>query len=284
MGGLSSRLQGDAPLRERVLLRAPGAPASRWVEVFSAPSVARGAPARIVALRDVDPAARRELEQRFVLEASKILGASLDLDRTLADVGRLVVPHLADWFAIDLVDDDGGLRRVAVAHVDPAKVEYAWELWRRYPPKREDPGGPYAVIAERRTARFEEIPDALIEQSVPDAELKAIVRALGLASSMCVPLVARGRALGALSLVSAESGRRYSARDQEFAEDFALRIATAVDNASLYDEAVRARQAAEAMAAELTAQSRAVESALRAMRDERDDAIARLGEAGGAVR
>ncbi|MDP3220420.1 MAG: hypothetical protein Q8S73_40375 [Deltaproteobacteria bacterium] len=141
--------------------------------------------------------AGREIAEALLLDVSKVLGTSLDLTRTLNDVARLVVPHLADWCAIDLLSERGTLERAAVAHVDPAKVALAWDLWRRLPPGPDDPHRTYAVLRARRGERFEEIPDALLAASIPDPDLLALARSLGLRSSMCVPLVARPRARGA---------------------------------------------------------------------------------------
>lgn len=223
---------------------------------------------------DADDARRLLDEQRYLAQATRVLGASLDTEQTLADVCRLVVPHLSDWCAIDLLDEKGQIHRAGVAHVDPEKVALAEEVWRRQPPKPDDPGGSYAVIRTRAPEVHEDIPDALLVASIPDPELLAIFRKLGLRSSMCVPLVAREHVLGTLSLVSAESGRRYGKRDLAFAQDFALRIATAIENARLYGAAKAARAAAEALAADVSEQSRAAEAALLAMRAERDAAIA----------
>ncbi|MDB4932919.1 MAG: Phytochrome, two-component sensor histidine kinase [Myxococcaceae bacterium] len=225
---------------------------------------------------DIDDRRRADEVQRFLIRAGEVLGASLDLTKTLDDVARLVVPSLADWCSIDLLSEGGALERAAVAHVDPAKVALAWDLGRRLPPRPDDPHGVYAVLRTRRPERIEEIPDALLAAAIPDPEILAIARSLGLRSSMCVPLVARDRALGALSLVSAESGRRYGEDDMAFAEEFARRIAVAVDNAQLYAQATAARAVAEAMAADVAEQSGAVEAALLRMRAERDAALSRL--------
>ncbi|MEO7329871.1 MAG: GAF domain-containing protein, partial [Minicystis sp.] len=215
-------------------------------------------------------------EQRFLIKASEELGTSLDLGLTLGDIARLVVPHLADWCTIDLLMDTGLLERQTVAHVDPAKVALAWELWQRVPPKPEDPHGVYNVVRTRRAEMFEDIPDALLVATIPDPEILAICRSLGLRSSMSVPLIVRDRVLGALSLVSTGDGRRYGARDLTFAEEFARRIAIAVDNAQLFGAMKAARTAAEVIAADVIEQSRDVQAALLAMRAERDAAMTRL--------
>src|SRR6185437_9159459 len=123
----------------------------------------------------------------------------------------------------------------AVAHVDPEKVRLAEELAERYPP---DPNAPYGVpnvIRTREPELFSEIKPELLE----------LLRELGLRSSMCVPLVARDRVLGALTFIAAESGRRYNERDLATAQDLARRAATAVDNAVLFREAQTARREAQ---------------------------------------
>lgn len=228
---------------------------------------------------DIEDRRRVTQQQSFLAEAGRVLGTSLELATTLRDVARLVVPQLADWFAIDLLTEAGGFERMTVAHVDPTKVALAHELWQRRPPRPEDPRGLYEVVRSRKAELLEEISDELLAASIPDPGLLALYRSLGLKSSMCVPLIARDRALGAVTLVSAESGRRYGKDDLVFAHDFASRIAVAVDNARLYTEARQARAAAEAMAADVVEQSKSVEEALLTMRAERDAALARLAQA-----
>lgn len=215
-------------------------------------------------------------EQKFLAEASRVLGTSLDVTETLRDVAKLVVPGLADWCAIDLLGRDGLLERAAVQHVDADKVALAWDLWKKLPPAPSDPRGVYHVMRTRTPEHFAEIPDELLVASAPNEEMLALFRSLGLRSSMCVPLIARDHVLGAVTLVAAESGRRYGKRDLAFAQEFGVRIAIAVDNARLYTEAQQARTAAEAMAADVIEQSRAVEAALLELRRERDDARAKL--------
>jgi PAS domain S-box-containing protein len=216
--------------------------------------------------RDVDDERRFLDEHRFVAEATRVLGSSLDVRQTLGDVARLVVPHLADWCAIDLLGDDGRLERAGVGHVDPAKVELAWRLWREMPPKPEDPGGVYGVVRSGTPEHHREITDEMLVAALRDPETLALFRGLGLRSSMVVPLAGRDRILGALTFVSAESGRLYGARDLEFAQDFARRISVAIENARLYGDATAARAAAEAMAEDVIAQSRDAKAALLEMR------------------
>jgi GAF domain-containing protein len=227
----------------------------------------------IATATNVDEQRTRENEQRALVEASRVLGTSLDLRQTLSDVAKLLVPQMADWCAIDLVAEGGGIDRHAVAHVDPSKVALAWDLWKRVPPKPEDQHGLYAVLRSGKPEVLAEVTDELLVASIPDPEILALARSLGLRSSMCVPLTVRERTIGAVTLVTSESGKLYSARDLSFAIELAHRVAVAVDNARLYGAAEIARSAAEAMAADVVEQSRAVEKALVTMRAERDAAL-----------
>ncbi|TML08734.1 MAG: GAF domain-containing protein, partial [Actinobacteria bacterium] len=181
-------------------------------------------------------------DQRFVAQASELLASSLEYERTLANVATLAVPQFADWCAIDVVEADGSISRLAVAHVDPEKVRRAEELAEDYPPDPDAAYGVPNVIRTRRPELFPEIPDELLQQATADTpELLEVLRDLGLRSSMCVPLVARDRTLGAITFVAAESGRRYDENDLAVAQDLARRAATAVDNARLFRETQGAR-------------------------------------------
>src|SRR5581483_8753590 len=190
---------------------------------------------------------RRHLE--FLAEADAILVSSLDYETTLTNVAHLAVPELGDWCAVDILESSGAIRSLAVAHVDPAKVALARTIRQRYPPDPNAPTGVPNVLRTGKTERRVEIPDSLLEASVRDPEQLRLIRELGLKSYMCVPLVARGRTLGAITLISAESGRRYTAQDQKFAEDLARRAALAVDNARLYREVQTQRQRLDAILA-----------------------------------
>jgi PAS domain S-box-containing protein len=185
-------------------------------------------------LRLAEAAGRR---LSFLAEAGEILAGSLEHEATLASVARLAVPHIADWCIVDLVEGDGSIRQVAVAHVDPEKVRYAWELDRRYPDNPAAPVGVPEVIRSGRPVLFEEVTDDVVRAVARDAQHLAILRQLGICSGMIVPLAARGRTVGAISLGTAESGRRYGPEDLALAEELARRAALAVDNARLYREA-----------------------------------------------
>src|SRR3954452_8407573 len=191
----------------------------------------------------------RERTHRLA-DVSALLEASLDYDETLSAVAYLAVRRIADWCSIDMVDQEGGLRNVAVAHVDPEKVALAGELQERYPPDLDAPTG--AANVALRTGESElyaELTPELLERAGADPEQIEIIRSLGMTSAMVVPLRARERVLGALTLIATEGRPAYGAEDLAFAEQIAARAAIAVDNARLYRDArEQERSSAEARA------------------------------------
>jgi PAS domain S-box-containing protein len=176
---------------------------------------------------------------RFLAESSATLASSLDYRTTLANVAGLAVPTLADWCAVDVLDEHGSVERLAVEHSDPEKVALAFGLQERNPPDPDASRGVRKVLQTGEPDMMEEIPEELLDQIAVDAEHREMMRKLGLKSYMVVPMIARGRMHGAITLVSAESGRRYDESDLRLAEELAGRAALAVDNARLYEEAQR---------------------------------------------
>jgi GAF domain-containing protein len=145
-------------------------------------------------------------EQRFAFlaQASEILSSSLDYEATLKSVARLAVPLFADWCRVDVLKEGGEIQRVTVAHQDPAKAALAEEIGNRYPPDPNDPRGLPNVLRTGEAAIYSQITDAMLVKGARDAEHLELLRKVGMRSVMIVPLVARERTLGALTLVSAE--------------------------------------------------------------------------------
>src|SRR4029077_14422288 len=133
------------------------------------------------------------------------------------------VPELGDWCVIDMLGEHGAMRRLAVAHVDPAKEPLAWELERRYPMRPDDAYSPARVAHTGRAELLPEVTETILAQAARDAAHLDLLRQLGLASTMSVPLVARGRTRGTLTLATSASGRRYTRDDLAFAEEVAAR-------------------------------------------------------------
>jgi PAS domain S-box-containing protein len=184
---------------------------------------------------NIDARKEEELDLQFLAEASAELAALTDYPETMQRIARLAVPHFADWCAVDMLQADGSLRRVAVAHVNPEKVQQAHELHERYPPDPKDSGGTWHVIRSRQPLLVPVITDAMLEADVHDAGYLEAIRALGLHSYMGVPLLSQGRVLGVISFITSESRRVFTQRDLSHASDLAARAAVAIRNAELLD-------------------------------------------------
>lgn len=205
--------------------------------------------------RLVDPAdtAEATAEERIWLlgEASDLLSSSLDFETTLTSLARLCVPRLADWCGVEIGGEDGTSQQLAVAHVDAGKVELAREYRRRFPPDPDAQRGVAHVLRTGETEHVEKIADEMFGEVARNAEHERLIRSLGLESYIIVPIALHGRILGALTLVHAESKRRYGPRDVKLAQELALRAAHAIEHARLYREANLARQQAEEAAQRL---------------------------------
>lgn len=211
----------------------------RWALVRATPLFDHRGRVRHVVNVFVDVTADRvrQQAQSFLADATKELARSLDWEATIQRVARLAVPDLADWCAVDVLEADGSLSLIALAHVDPAKVEWAHELRRRFPPDPSGPSGPANVMRTGVSELVPEITQELIDAAnITDTELMDVIERLQPSSVMHVPLIARGRTLGALTMVWAESGKHYSENDLRLAEDLASHAAFAMDNARLYRE------------------------------------------------
>jgi PAS domain S-box-containing protein len=236
----------DASLR----LEAPLAD-GRVLDVWTAP--VRGPDGRlygrVINARDitdrkrVEDTLRREEEwAAFFAEATAMLSESLDVDTVLHRLAHKVVPELADWCTVQLGDESGQIEQIVIAHVDPAKVELAKRIRDEYPPDPRVDVGVHGVIRSREPLLMSEIPPELIEQSAQDEQHRRLLRELQLRSVMIVPLICRGRVLGAITFIASESGRTYDETDLKRAKELASRAAYPIDNARLYEETRRIAQ------------------------------------------
>ena len=192
--------------------------------------------------RAQEKAEREHHRLAFLAQMAETLPKYLDYRKTLRAIAALAVPAIADWCAVDVVRDDGEIERLAVVDGDPARTEIAREIGLRY----DDPTLPYSAHQVIRTATPVLIPritDEMISAAAHgDQHRIEAVRSLGLISYLCVPLMVSGRAVGAMALVTAESGRRYSNDDLRFAEDLAWRIGLTMENARSYEGLQRANR------------------------------------------
>src|SRR5438093_2113903 len=176
----------------------------------------------------------------FLAEASTVLTSSLDYHTNLMTVAKLAVNRLADWCAVDIVGENNGFHRVALVHRDPSRMEWAREFQKKFPTNTAAPHGVAHVMRTGKAKIYTDIPDSMLIALAQDAEHFKILQELGLASAMVVPLVARGRTLGAITFASENPAHRYTQEDLNFAEELARRAALGIDNARLYSEAQNA--------------------------------------------
>ena len=245
----------------------------RWSLVSATPVLdARGAVRFAINIfRDVTERRRTEQALRFLAQAGELLSSSLDVEATLTTLTGLLVPAMADWCIVDMLDPDGTIRQLAVAHRDPDRMDLIRELRRRFPPDWTQPHPITRVLATGEP----EIATHITERTYPlthaqDPENRRILETLGLRSHIVVPLVSKGRTLGALSLVSGESGRRYAEHDLALVEEVARRAAVAVENAQLYRASEEAARKEAAGRARLDTLLREVQHLLRQTEEQRE--------------
>ncbi len=228
-----------APLLVRTVVPETGE--QRWLLNRTSPVTDdTGAVVRVVnVIEDITEVKRAELASRLLAQASDVLSSSLDYERTLQQVAEIAVPALADWCAVSLPDDSGYVRQVAVAHVDPEKVAVGRRLAARYRERVDGSAGTAEVLRDGVSRCMNDISEEALVAAAHDAEHLELLRSLGLRSAMIVPMKAGGRVIGVLSLVGAESGRRFSDSDVELAEELAHRAAVAAENARMYTERTR---------------------------------------------
>jgi len=231
-------LRGEAaePLLIRTISRSSGS--QRWSLLKAAPLLdeAGEVDATITIIEDVTEQKRAERRSAFLAQVGDVLASSLDYEQTLRNVAQLAVPGFVDWCAVDLIDEDGERKPVALAHADPDRLRLAEQL-RHYQPARLDPGrGLGLVLRTGAPLLYEEISDETLVQAAVDDHHLQLLRAVGLRSAAIVPMRVGNRILGAMTLVDAESGRVLDRFDLDLAEQIAARGAVAIENARLYSE------------------------------------------------
>jgi len=172
--------------------------------------------------------------QRFLAEAGELLSEPLDPDAALQRLAQIAVDSLADWCGVEMREEDGELRSVAVTHADPQQVRLAHELRERYPVAPDSETGVPNVIRTGNSELYREVPDELLVEAAQDDEHLRLLQTLGLSSAMVVPLKARGKVFGAITFVVSDPERGYDDEDLALVEDLARTAALVVDNARLY--------------------------------------------------
>ncbi|HET8893444.1 MAG TPA: ATP-binding protein [Gaiellaceae bacterium] len=197
---------------------------------------------------DIHDRRRIEEQRRFIVAAGDALSRSLDYRETLAEVARLAVGGIADWCAVHVVEADGTIAEIGVAHEDPAQVAFAQELEERYPPDPNQATGAFAIVRTGEPELVSAITDEMLVQGARDELHLDLLRQLELRSYMGVPLRGRERILGAITFISCDPARLFGPEDLQLAEELAGRAVTAIENARLYREAEERAHAAQVLA------------------------------------
>jgi serine phosphatase RsbU (regulator of sigma subunit) len=231
-------LQGEGESEALVRFRVRATGEEGWSAVKSTPIHADDGRLRMVinVIEDMTALKRAQLAERFLSESSRALASSFDQGEVLGRVARLAVPRIADWCAVDLVRPDGDIACVALAHEDPEVLARARRLMERYPPDPGSDQGAADVIRSGESRVYPEITDEMIARRAASEEHRRLLAELGMRSAMIVPMTTPAGTVGAVSLATGRSGRRFDRHDLELAEELARRCATAVDNARLYRE------------------------------------------------
>ncbi len=228
------------PLLVRNIVRATGE--ERWLIVRSSP-IRDPETERIDyvvnVFENITEVKHAQLAERFMAEASRVLASSMDYGETLQRVARLAVPQLADWCAVDLLDERGKIERVAVHHADPRQLELAERLDRLHHTATDEPAGVPEVLRTGEARIFNDIQPEALAAYAHDSEHLELLSAIGATAVIIVPMIGATGALGAITLVSSESMRRLTAADLGVAERLGRRAGTAVENARLYTERTR---------------------------------------------
>jgi PAS domain S-box-containing protein len=220
----------------------------RTMEINAAP--VRDESGEIVAgvsiFSDVTDRRRAEERLRFLARASDLLSGSLDWERTLRAIAELAIPSFAGYLVVDLLGDDDELHCVAAAHADPKRSELVRRLRDEYPPVV--PTHPVQVALRTGEPVLLEELQAEVDAMAHDQKHARAIRRIANTSGIVVPLVARGRTLGTISLGTIAPNPPFGEHDLEVAAELARRVSLALDNARLYGEAQERAQASEALA------------------------------------
>ena len=195
-------------------------------------------------VHDITAARTAERRLRFLGRASELLNETLHLERTLGAIAELAVPSFAGHITVDLLED-GEIRCVAARHVDPAKTALMIALRQEYPPTVPQ----HPVQAALRTGEAQFVPDvqAQAESMAHDERHAAAIHELQNTSGIVVPLIARGRTLGAMTFGSVPPQPSFTEADVEIAQELGRRTSAALDNALLFEQVQERAHAAEAL-------------------------------------
>ncbi len=221
-----------------------------FAETKAVPFIYQGEPAILAILRNITDRKKEEDRQSFINNLSKLLSSSIDYKTTIENVVKSIVPSIADYSRIILVDENGTISEEVSYHADPNKLGYVKKLYEAYRNRSGVTYGVGNILSKGKSEIFEQVTPALVKKyNNKDNSLQQIINVLGLTSYMGVPLKIRGKIIGALTFSSARKDRMYTKDDLRFAEEVAQRIASAIENSRLYMRSQKTIEAEEQLAA-----------------------------------
>lgn len=212
---------------------------------------------------------RSEMQQNqsrleFLTEVSTILASPLDYSETLANLANMITPDIADWCAIDEVEENGTIKRIVASHFDPNKIKWAYELAQKYPYDPNASSGLYEVIHNRKPQLYHDISQELLDSVAYNQEHLWLLHELGIRSAILIPLLSRDTTYGVLTLVLSDSGKLFDENDLEFAKELARRATLAIENAKLFKRMQDSNTELELRVAQRTTELEAINKELEA--------------------
>ena len=186
---------------------------------------------------DVTGQERLSERQEFLNTVAKKLVVSFEDAITLQEVAKLIVPYLADYSRIAIINEDNDIQEITVNHTDPTRISLAEDLYEHYKNRPETTHGIQRILKTGKSELIETIDDTVLGAVKDNKKLIKTIKQIGLKSYMGVPLIARGKVIGAMTFSSIQDTRKYTKADVAFAEELAHRIALSLDNARLFKEA-----------------------------------------------
>lgn len=209
-------------------------------------------PGFLASVYDITERKNAERAAQFLAEAGAIFNRSLDYEETLRAISTLVVPRFTDWCFVDLVEADGGFRRIAVAHPGrPEDEELAARLRSSYASKNVVYGAS-DTVARGTTYTLNDVPEELLKAVGRDDDHRNVLLAMGIRCFVSVPMTSQGRTFGVITFLGTGHRSGFEPHDVALAEELARRAALAVDNARLYRSAQEANRAKDEFLANLS--------------------------------
>lgn len=227
-------------------------------ETKAVPFIFKGKPAILAILRDISTRKKVQEKQEYLEKVSTLLNASVDYKTTLTTICKLLVPQIADYIRIALLDGNNHIEEVATYHADPKKLSLVKKLYRTYGNREDSTHGVSQILKSGKAEIMEKVTQQSASYLKNNKEIKNVISSLGLTSYMGIPLKVNKRVIGVIVISSARKERIYTKEDLKFAEGIAERIAYAVENARLFknlqqelDEKIKAQEAQAQMASYL---------------------------------